>query len=650
MQLLTIAIYNAFGDRRTIDLRPGALNVITGIGGTGKSALLDIVEYCLGRDTATMPYGPITRTVTWYAVLFQIGDGRALVGRPAPREGRASSSQAMLEFGAEVEVPASAEDLHVNSDTDSLREELGRRIGMGETGGEPGAVRSPQEAGLGQAMLLCFQGQNEIANRDQLFHRQGEPGMTQALQDTLPYFLGAIPADQALKRQQLQNARRAVRRLESEVQAAARLNENVEVELQALIEEAYGEGLLSTSQITGRVEMLAALHEAVGAPQLQAQLDDQQLARREELQTRRGRLRSELREIAAQRHLLEEQSGVEDAYEHAVGSQTSRLTSLALMGHDTTTPPAGCPICGQELLADDPTVDDLRRAAEDLQAQLAGVEATRPRREAVLTELDARADVARSDLRAVELALQNLTDASAEADDVRDRAVKQEFTKGRIDHYLSGLRLADDRTLADLRERLRRAQLAVASLETELDPDEEREQLTSRLRHVSHDMTRWAERLNLEHHRGEVRLDLRRLTVVTDTEQGPVPLRRIGSGGNWVGYHIVAHLALHRYFVRQDRPVPHILMLDQPTQAYYPNDLDRQRGVAATDAAQAAVLRIFELLRDVAAELSREMQIIVPDHANLPEPWFQEAVRTNWRDGRKLIPDEWIIAAGGPWD
>src|SRR4051812_47296691 len=90
-------------------------------------------------------------------------------------------------------------------------------------------------------------------------------------------------------------------------------------------------------------------------------------------------------------------------------------------------------------------------------------------------------------------------------------------------------------------------------------------------------MTRWAERLNLEHHRGEVRLDRRRLTVVADTEQGPVPLRRIGSGGNWVGYHIVAHLALHRYFVRQDRPVPHIRMLDQPTQAYYPNDLVRQR-------------------------------------------------------------------------
>jgi hypothetical protein len=40
------------------------------------------------------------------------------------------------------------------------------------------------------------------------------------------------------------------------------------------------------------------------------------------------------------------------------------------------------------------------------------------------------------------------------------------------------------------------------------------------------------------------------------------------------------------------------------------------------------------------------MQIIVCDHANLDEPWFQEAVGdNNWREGRKLIPDAWIEQA-----
>lgn len=157
-------------------------------------------------------------------------------------------------------------------------------------------------------------------------------------------------------------------------------------------------------------------------------------------------------------------------------------------------------------------------------------------------------------------------------------------------------------------------------------------------------MTRWANTLSLEH-TGNVRLDLKRLTVVADTEEGPVPLNRIGSAANWIGYHLVAHLALHRYFVRQSRPVPRILMLDQPTQAYYPSDVEQQEGVPEGEDDRAAVQRLFDLLREVADELSPELQIIVCDHANLSAAWFQDAVAHNWREGRALIPAEWIDQA-----
>jgi len=39
------------------------------------------------------------------------------------------------------------------------------------------------------------------------------------------------------------------------------------------------------------------------------------------------------------------------------------------------------------------------------------------------------------------------------------------------------------------------------------------------------------------------------------------------------------------------------------------------------------------------------MQMIVCDHANLPEDWFQDSVEHNWRGGEKLIPQEWINGA-----
>jgi hypothetical protein len=65
---------------------------------------------------------------------------------------------------------------------------------------------------------------------------------------------------------------------------------------------------------------------------------------------------------------------------------------------------------------------------------------------------------------------------------------------------------------------------------------------------------------------------------------------------------------------------------------------------------RAAVQRLFELVHAVVEELAPNMQIIVCDHANLPDPWFQEAVaENNWREDRKLIPDVWI-GQGPPAD
>ncbi|MDH6604556.1 hypothetical protein M2164_000191 [Streptomyces sp. SAI-208] len=196
--------------------------------------------------------------------------------------------------------------------------------------------------------------------------------------------------------------------------------------------------------------------------------------------------------------------------------------------------------------------------------------------------------------------------------------------------------------VARLKHLLDVARARVEALMAELDPNE---QLTSRLVAISQDMTNWADRLQLEHSGQSVRLDLSRLTVVTDTEQGPAPLFRIGSGESWVGYHVIVHLALHRYFTRQNRPVPRILMLDQPTEVWYRSEADQASGTLDDDTDLAAFTRLFRLIHDVARELAPDLQIIVSDHANLNEPWFQESARHNWRGGRKLIPQHWIEQA-----
>jgi site-specific recombinase XerD len=54
-----------------------------------------------------------------------------------------------------------------------------------------------------------------------------------------------------------------------------------------------------------------------------------------------------------------------------------------------------------------------------------------------------------------------------------------------------------------------------------------------------------------------------------------------------------------------------------------------------------AVARMYRLALEVAEELSPHFQIIVTDHADIAEDWFQQCVVQRWRRGVKLVPEEW---------
>jgi len=76
-------------------------------------------------------------------------------------------------------------------------------------------------------------------------------------------------------------------------------------------------------------------------------------------------------------------------------------------------------------------------------------------------------------------------------------------------------------------------------------------------------------------------------------------------------------------------PVPRFLMLDQPTQAYYPSEVEQQEGVPAGEDDRAAVRRMFELMRDVAAELGgRSRSLFAITQTSLRTGFSQRSVRT----------------------
>ena len=143
------------------------------------------------------------------------------------------------------------------------------------------------------------------------------------------------------------------------------------------------------------------------------------------------------------------------------------------------------------------------------------------------------------------------------------------------------------------------------------------------------------------------RLNLPQLTIIFDRPERPVPMGRTGGGENHLAYHLSTLLALHLFAAQNNCPIPRFLLIDQPTQVYFPSETVYAAAGGSiekteTDADLEAVRRLFEVLRRFGEEDAKGFQIIVTEHANLRDDWFQSAlVEQPWTKPPALVPDDW---------
>jgi hypothetical protein len=97
MQIKAIILYGKNGKVRVVPFRLNDVNIITGKSGTGKTALADIIDYCLGRNTCNVALGVIRDTVAWYALHLQFPEVQALVARRNPDSELNTSADIVLQ-------------------------------------------------------------------------------------------------------------------------------------------------------------------------------------------------------------------------------------------------------------------------------------------------------------------------------------------------------------------------------------------------------------------------------------------------------------------------------------------------------------------------------------------------------------------------
>lgn len=209
MQIRELVLYGYNGEVRHLPFALGQVNIITGRSKSGKSVVGDIIDYCLGGDSCNIADGVVRDNVAWYGLLLQFEHERVFVARKNPDKGQQTTGVCYIDIGEKIEAPDNC-DFSSNTNVSGIEESLTRRIGISENLNTPpeGQSRLPLAANIRHALYYCFQGQDEIAAKNFLFHHQSDDFITQAIKDTIPYFLGAI-SEEALA---LENERSILKR------------------------------------------------------------------------------------------------------------------------------------------------------------------------------------------------------------------------------------------------------------------------------------------------------------------------------------------------------------------------------------------------------------------------------------------------------
>lgn len=640
MQILDIVVFSHDGQRRVLPLNAGRVNIITGASKTGKSALSDIVDYCFGASECRVPEGPIRRCVSWFGLRLQLDSGQAFIARRCPGARAVSSEECFVEVGGVVEIPDMG-DLRQTTNTNGLGGLLTSWTGIRDNLNEPpaGQTRVALSATVRHALAFCFQPQDEIIRRTQLFHGAADNFVAQALKDTLPYFLGAVDDEYVRKCEELRRLRKLVREHERRLAELTALRGDGISVATTLLAQARDVGLSATVASTWD-DTIAALRDIVRTPitSVDVQIPDGQ--EYERLGEERDRLLKEQRklrdEIAAARAFERDEQG----FSREVSEQRARLTSIGIF--EGLEPAHSCPLCSQGLpeASEHPDVAQIKEALTDVSSRLDSVIRAAPQIEKAIAELDSRVQRVQGSLVKNRAEMTAVRTASDRLQQIQDETARRALILGRISLYLESLpELPDTRALEQQAEGLRE-QCTV--LEEQLSDERVQERIDSIMSILGQQMTEWARGLELEHSKYPLRLDIKKLTIVADTADGPVPMDRMGSGENWVGYHLIGHLALHEWFTKQNRPVPRFLFLDQPSQIYFPPERDSKGTMDKVDEDDRhAVSRMFKFVFDVVEAIAPGLQVVITEHADIDEDWYQEAVVERWRGGTKFIPDEW---------
>lgn len=641
---------------QVVDFKPGRLNVITGASRTGKSAIIPIIDYCLGSKDCSIPIDTIRDHANWYGVLIATSFEQILISRKVP-SGNLSSNDFYILRGEQVTPPVLITESNENLD--------GIKHFLNGLSAVPyltlnGEENLPYQGRLSfrDLMAFVFQSQDIVANQNILFYKTHAHEHREKLRNWFPFIIGAETTEILQSRIRIQEIEKLLGRLRREVERIGTISMSWVQNMHAHLRIAREYGLLDKDY----TESLDTNHLLQVASNLLDNIPDHSKSSLTNLEDSNTELRDlELLEetlslkIASTKKRLNDLKGLQTGltdYGNSVKRRKDRL-HISQWLTDMNSPAGECPSCGStEHPSKSNHIEKIAKVFRELENEskkIAEVPGSFTREEEKL-----KIELGR--LLEEKRILQERYDLIR----AKDRKVQEEFQQrknmflflGHLKaHFEIFQQLGDGGTFQSQIDNL---QNEYDKLKELMDAEGVFKRINAATARISSKILSHLKTLDVEDKYKEVapKFDIRDLNIsVLGSTSHWHYLSQVGSASNWVAFHVALMCALQEFFIGlKNSPVPSFVIFDQPSQVYFPKLKKKKEEVLEDldvkfedDEDAEAVRKIFRTIANSIKTSNGLWQAIVLDHAD-ETIYGQENVHevVVWRQGNKLIPSEWI--------
>ncbi|AWC21071.1 ATPase involved in DNA repair [Aminobacter sp. MSH1] len=632
---------------RVLNFEPGMVNVITGASKTGKSAVIPIIDYCLASGKCSIPVGTIRKSCSWFGIIVDTLEGKKLLARREPGEAKQTGDMFVLE-GDEIEIPERITDK--NYSADMVKRKLDQLSGLSSLRINPDSDAAFQSRiSFRDLMAFNFQPQYIVANPLALYFGADSSEHREKLKNIFPYVLGALTPEMVAARWEIERLQRTMRQAEAALATVKKAVRAWQAETNGWLRQALELGLLPRNTIIPEDDPNRTLDLLRDATRADTRLSfpsvssiEPSLRQLEVLENREAEAAAKLSVL--RQNLAEVERLVDSSrkFGGAIRIQKDRLDIADWLKARTAA-------------AHDPIVNlsDSREKLDALVQALSGIEIQLRTQPTLSDAFDKERLRIRSDLDTATKDLsdvrQQITILERRSEEVRASTYRRDRIErflGRLEQALETFERAEDGGVQA--EEIGRLQGLIEDQKAIYSEQQVSRRTTNALRYVAQIAASILPKLDGEWPNAPIEVLIDDLTIrVVHTERMDY-LWEIGSGANWLAYHVAVTLALQRFFRElPNHCVPGFLIYDQPSQVYFPTGFDdrgRDAPGRTRDQDIAAVRAVFSAIADEIIQAKGQLQAIILDHAGA-DVWGElvGVVRiAEWRGDDALVPQAWL--------